>query len=68
MKLIELIKMAEDKSPSFKKKYHYWYVKKNRMPDTKWLLGELVLALGHDIVESAIKEKMMAKAMGEIKH
>ena len=55
-KLYTLIKKATEASPEFEFNMSYWVHKRNKVPDKKWLLEQLVIALGEETVIASLKQ------------
>ncbi len=51
MNIEELIKQAASTSPTFKRKWLYWVVTRNRAPQFDWLMNNLELALGREYMQ-----------------
>ena len=53
MDIQALVKEAREKDSTFKFKYDYWTVTRNKFPDLYWLMPLLESALGEDYVQDA---------------
>lgn len=45
-------------SPEFSQKLSYWVNKRNRVPETKWILGELVKIYGKKVLKQKLNPKV----------
>ena len=61
--MLALIQEAMKKSEDFHQRMSYWVHRRNRAPETGWVLLRLIEILGYDRVEEGLKA---AKNGGEI--
>lgn len=58
MKLHDLVALAKEKDPGFKKAYDYRVNTRRALPDFDWLMEGLELALGKEFLENAAQEEI----------
>ena len=63
MDIKELISEASKKSPNFKKKIDYWFLKRNIMPEEEWLLKELAEVFGKDYLLKVMQKKILEDSL-----
>ena len=56
MQLKDLIEVAKEKDPKFKKQIEHRINKRQKAPEFKWLMDRLVSILGEDYVRDAAKK------------
>lgn len=57
MTLNDLVRKALNQSDEFVEKYHWWVVRRKKLPTLEWLMPLLEQALGADYVEAAAQEE-----------
>lgn len=57
MTIRDLVNKALKTSDKFYEKYHWWVIKRGKLPTLEWLMPLLEDALGEDYVRAAAREE-----------
>lgn len=61
MTIVELIEVAKDKDPEFKRKIEHRLYKRKKAPDFDWLMDQLENVLGKEYVRKAARDFLNGK-------